>query len=44
MAFSPGHRLPLTNSVAPKGKGCGGKNRDQHSLSAAVAMERVIDY
>jgi hypothetical protein len=27
MAFSPGHRLPLTNSAAPKGKGCGGKNR-----------------
>jgi hypothetical protein len=31
-------------SAAPKGGSCGGMNRDQHSLNAAVAMERVIDY
>jgi hypothetical protein len=38
----PTPRLDL--SAAPRGKGCGGMNRDQHSLNAAVAMERVIDY
>jgi hypothetical protein len=38
-------RLQLIHSAAPKGKGCGGMNRDQHSLNAiAVVMERVIDF
>jgi hypothetical protein len=41
---SPATPPRLVHSAAPNGGSCGGEIRDQHSLNAAVAMERVIDY